>query len=82
MDKEKFYRAVDTFPIVRVLQVVALLIFVLAVLQIALTTLPILFSGHAFLPGLMNLIASLVQATFMPLVLLSLAEIIKLLRVK
>ncbi len=80
MDKKKFYKAADGFPIVRVLQVVAALIFVLAVLQIALTTLPSLFSGYGFLPLLLSMIASLLQATFMPLVLLSLAEIIKLLR--
>ena len=80
MDKEKFYNKVDSVPLVRMLQVAAVVILILSILQIALSTLPAIFSGYAVLGGSFALITQLAQAIITPLILLSLAEIIKLLR--
>jgi hypothetical protein len=82
MDKEKFYNAADKLPLIRVLQVMAALIMALSILQIAMTTLPAIFAGYSLLNGLLAIVTQLAQATFVPLVLISLAEIIKLLRSK
>ncbi len=80
MNKEEFYQKVDRFPLVRVMQFMAVVVFLLALLQILLTSLPVLLSGYALIPGLLNFFVALATSTFMPLSLLAFAEIIKLLR--
>ncbi len=80
MNKQEFYARIDRFPLIRTMQLMAVVVFVLAVLQILLASLPAIFSGYALIPSLLALLTGLATATFMPLALLAFAEIIKLLR--
>ena len=79
----------DNIRVIRALQLGAALIFVFSLLQVFMMQLPMLGTAFAYsvhtggsgiFGGLLGLVVGVAQALFMPLVLIALAEIIKLLR--
>ena len=83
---EKLYKEIDGLNVVKLLQIAAVAIFLFGFFQLMIVHMPGVFNGAVnpfatfpnFMRTVFSLLAALTQILYSPLVLLALAEIIKL----